>query len=417
MPFTHPLVLGVFLPVVLGVYFTLCALEARRPGLSSVAAGSVSLLLGASVVFVALGVWSVVSGGPGAGSARFVPLGLAVVACHAIAYVIDVRRGEAAKARPLTLALYLLQFPLLLAGPLVRFRDFSAQLSHRAVGMSGFAYGVRRLVTGLVKVRLIADTLAVVADRIFALPTAKLSTDAAWLGAVCGSLHVYFLFGGYSDMAIGLGRMLGFRYPENFRRPYTAGSVREFWRTWNITLITWLRDYLYLPIAGQDRPTLRLYVNIVAGFCLVGLWHGAGLNSLPWGVYFGTLLALEAIGLGARIERLPAALRHAYLLAAVVIGWVILRTPTVSGALEYLMTMAGFDGLKVFTAERYLTPQVWLALGLAALGAGPLVPSISRWRVSVDAAATSFLMMMAATGVFIWRPVTLVTRSLWPSQR
>jgi alginate O-acetyltransferase complex protein AlgI len=299
----------------------------------------------------------------------------------------------------------------------VRYRDFSVQLGHRVVSMSAFAYGVRRFVTGLIKVALIAGTLGRPADRIFALPAAKLSVDAAWLAAACFALQIYFLFGGYSDMAIGLGRMFGFRYPENFRRPYTADSVREFWRRWNITLITWLRDYLYLPIAGQDRPTARLYVNIVAGFCLVGLWHGAGRSSLAWGLYFGTLLALEAIGLGARLERLPVVIRHVYVLLAVLVGWVILRAGAPGNALSFLATMAGVRGLTVSTAPQYFNPQLWLALAAAALGAGPMIPSISRWRVSLDAATTSALMMLAATVVFVWRPLVLAARSLWPSER
>jgi alginate O-acetyltransferase complex protein AlgI len=218
-------------------------------------------------------------------------------------------------------------------------------------------------------------------------------------------------------MAIGLGRMLGFRYPENFRRPYTADSLREFWRRWNITLITWLRDYLSLPIAGHDRPTPRLYVNIVAGFCLVGLWHRLGWNAPLCGLYFGTLLAIEAVGFGARLERWPRAARHVYVLLVVVIGWVILRADTASGAVGFLQTMAGSSGVWAVTADVYLTPQVWLALAVAVIGAGPMVPSISRWRVSVDAGTTSALMMMAATGVFIWRPGAIALRFLWPAAR
>ena len=157
-------------------------------------------------------------------------------------------------------------------------------------------------------------------------------------------------------------------------------------------------------------------MNIVAGFCLVGLWHGAGLTAPVWGVYFGSLLALEAVGFGVKIQTLPRAVRHTYVLLAVMIGWVILRAGTLPAALNVLTAMAGFGDAAGRSAARYFTPALWLALGLAAIGAGPLVPWISRWRVSVDAATTSLLMMLAATSVFIWRPVIIVTRSLWPKR-
>jgi hypothetical protein len=299
--FTDPRFLFIFLPIVFALYFPLRTAERQRTRVGAWAAGSsAGLLLAASLVLVAgVGVLTALGGGRVVPQRTIVPLGLAVIVCHAIAYSVDIRRGEADRGRWLVAALYLVQFPLLAAGPIVRHRDFSAQLARRADGMGAFAYGARRIVTGLVKVVLIANTLAVPADRIFALPPAKLTADAAWLAAICFSMQIYFLFGGYADMAIGLGRMLGFRYPENFRRPYTADSVREFWRRWNITLIIWLRDYLYLPIAGQDRPTPRLYLNIVAGFCIVGLWHGAGVN----GSTVGCVLRQPARTRGRRPRR------------------------------------------------------------------------------------------------------------------
>jgi alginate O-acetyltransferase complex protein AlgI len=313
--------------------------------------------------------------------------------------------------------LYLVQFPLMLAGPIVRYRDFSSQHSGLTVSLGGFTYGMRRLTIGLVKVVLVAGTLALPTDAIFALPAPKLSADAAWLGAVCYSLQLYYQFSGCSDMAIGLGRMLGIRYPENFRRPYTADSVREFWRRWNITLMTWLRDYLRLPIAERDDPTPRLYANIVFGFCFVGLWHGGGRGVVIWSLYSGMWLALEAVGLGARVGQLPAFVRHVYLLAVVMIGWVILRADTPSGALAFLQTMAGLKGLHGRTAQHYFTLPMGIALGAAIVGAGPMVPAISRWRVSLDAAAVSALMMLAATGFFLWRGVSFLVSSLLPTRR
>ena len=400
MRFDDPILLFVCLPGFLGIYFLILGIGSLSPRLTSWAwTVATWWLLAASILFIAAA-WTR-TGFPGAVK-TVMPFGLAVMACHAIAFSVDVLRGDASTRHPLTAALYLVQCPVLPAGPVVRYSDFATQLARRTVSLGAFTYGVRRFVLGLVKVGFIGAVLAGPADRIFATPVAKLTADAAWLGAVCFSLQIYFQFSGYSDMAIGLGRMLGFRYPENFRRPYTADSVREFWRRWNITLITWLRDYLYLPIAGRDDPAPLLYVNIVAGFCLVGLWHGVRSNVLAWALYSGLWLGLEAVGLGARVARLPAFIRHVYVLMVAIVGWVILRADTPSAATTFLGAMAGLSGPAALTAHRYLTTPVWVALGLAVVGAGPLVPSISRWRVSVDVAAASLVMMASATVVFIW---------------
>jgi D-alanyl-lipoteichoic acid acyltransferase DltB (MBOAT superfamily) len=344
-----------------------------------------------------------------------------VVMCHAIAYLLDVRRGEADARQPAHAVLYLLQLPVLLAGPLSRYREFSAQLARSNVTLGAFAYGTRRVATGAIKALLIAGVLRETADAILASPIVRLTAAAAWLGAICIALQIYLVFSGFADIGIGLGRMVGLRYQENFRRPYTADSLREFWRRWNITLITWLRDYLSLPIAGQDEPTPRLYGFIIAGFCLVGLWHGGATTSLWWGVYSGTWLAAEAVWLGRRLDPLPRIVRHVYVLAVMTLGWVILRAPDVATAGQYLQTMAGIHRGPVFIATpvigiaRFTDWWVWTALALGAFAAGPLVPSVSRWRVSVDAATTSLYMMTAATLVFVWRVVLLTVRSAPPA--
>jgi alginate O-acetyltransferase complex protein AlgI len=184
--------------------------------------------------------------------------------------------------------------------------------------------------------------------------------------------------------------------------------MREFWRRWNITLLTWLRDYLRLPIAGQDRPTPRHYATTIAGFCLVGWWHGAGAASVLFGVYFGTLLAIEAAGLGRVLERTWKPVRHAYVLTAVLFGWIVAQAGM--AAPLYVKAMLGLNAApRLLPAAAGL--DVWLALAFAVLAAGPLIPSVSRWRVAVDAAATSLLMMAAATALFVWRPFAIVLRS------
>ena len=389
MFFADPWFLLAVLPAILAAYFLVHAVSPTA---------SAWLLLAASAAVVARNLAD--------------PLVLAVVGCHTIACGLDIGRRAAIVRRPWTAALYLVQFPLLAGGPLVRYSEFSGQLARRNVGMAAFAYGVRRVVTGLVKLLLIADVLGGPIDRVFAAPAVKTTADAAWFAAACFALQVYFRFSGYADIAIGVGRMLGFRYPENFRRPFTADSLREFWRRWNVTLITWLRDYLSLPIAGQNRPTPRLYLNIVAGFCLIALWHRIGWSAIVCGVFFGTLLAIEGVGFHDVVQRWPRPLRHVYVLVVVTVGWMLLRADSPAAALSFGSVMIGAAGASGSTVESYLTPLMWMALTLAFIGAGPLVPWISRWRVSVDAGTTSLLMMLAATGVFIWRPGAIVLQAI-----
>jgi len=230
-----------------------------------------------NTLFLALGVRPIVI------PRVFLPIGISFFTFHAISYVVDVFRGDAtAQKSPAHAALYLLLFPQLIAGPIIRYRDLADQLARRIVSIEDFAYGVRRFIIGLAKKVLIANVVAGPADQIFALPLAELSPGHAWLAIVCYTLQIYFDFSGYSDMAIGLGRMFGFRFPENFRWPYIAQSVQEFWRRWHISLASWFRDYLYKPLGGNRVSPGRTYVNLVTVFFLCGLWHGASWNFVVW---------------------------------------------------------------------------------------------------------------------------------------
>ncbi len=338
------------------------------------------------------------------------PAGLGVFLCHAVSYVVDVRRGAVDPRRHMAALLYLLQLPVFPSGPLSRFHEFEHQLARTDVSMAGFSYGVRRISQGLTKVYLVAGPLGSVAGRIFALPVTRLSTDSAWLGAVCVGLQVYFYLTGFSDVGIGLGKMIGLRYQENFRRPYTADSIREFWRRWNVTLITWLRDYVSLPIAGHERGNRRLFVLTICGFVLVGLWTEASLSVLPWAVYCATWLAIEAAGLGAWLTRVPRPLRHVYVLFVVLLGWVLLRASGPGPLLGYLEAMFGASIAPFGASAEYFTLGFSTALGCALIFAGPLVGNLSRWRVSVDSAVASLLMMFAATGILLWHAVNGVRR-------
>jgi alginate O-acetyltransferase complex protein AlgI len=343
---------------------------------------------------------------------EFAFAGIAVVTCHAVTYLIDVAKRRAPAQPPLIAALYLLQFPVLPAGPIVRYDEFAPnhlRLQH-LVGLGAFAYGTRRIAIGLVKLLLVAGTLGGPVDAIFALPAARLGTGAAWLAAVCFALQIYYLFSGYADLAIGIGRMLGLRYPENFRRPYVAESVREFWTRWHVTALTWLRDYMSLPIAGRDQPAPRAFLNIFLGFVFLGVWFGATGNLLLWALYSVFWLALEAIGFGAVVHRFPRALRHVYLLAVMLLGWVILRSDDAGSAWRFLQALGGVQTRTAYPVSGFLTPGVASALIVAVVGAGPMVPWISRWRVTLDATTTAAVMMVGAVWVLLRRAMNVAIR-------
>ena len=311
------------------------------------------------------------------------PIGISFFTFHAISYVVDVyRRDATAQKRPSHAALYLLLFPQFIAGPIIRYRDLAEQLASRVVRLDDVAYGVRRFVIGLAKKVLIANLVAGPADKIFAMPFEELSAGHAWLGIICYPLQIYFDFSGYSDMAIGLGRMFGFRFPENFRWPYIADTVQEFWRRWHISLSTWFRDYVYVPLGGNRVSKRRMYANLVTVFFLCGLWHGASWNFVIWGLYHGTFLVIERVWSGERRPGLVmSGLRHAYLLLVVMIGWVFFRAETLPGAIAFLEAMAGLSPARTtpYAAVWHLTPELWLALVAGAVGSAPIVPAIRGW--------------------------------------
>ena len=350
------------------------------------------------------------------------PIGISFFTFHAISYVVDVyRRDATAQKSPVHAALYLLLFPQLIAGPIIRYRDIADQLARRVVSLDDFACGVRRFVIGLAKKVLIANVVAGPADRIFAMPFAELSTAHAWLGIVCYTLQIYFDFSGYSDMAIGLGRMFGFRFPENFRWPYIAESVQEFWRRWHISLSTWFRDYLYIPLGGNRVSPARRYRNLITVFFLCGLWHGASWNFVIWGLWHGAFLVVERVTFnrGGREARRGKQLTgflswpiwgHLYTLAVVMIGWVFFRAETLPGAVAFLRAMSGATAAAPtpYTVWWYLTPELWLALAAGAVGSAPWVPALSarlrrlerpRLAWSADLLGTATLMALLAASI------------------
>ncbi|MCD4654222.1 MBOAT family protein, partial [bacterium] len=280
------------------------------------------------------------------------PIGISFFTFQAMSYLVDVYRGTVrGSVRFVDCALYISLFPQLIAGPIVRYHQIAEQIRSRVLNSRSFSIGIQRFIIGLAKKVLLADTAGLAADTIFSLSAEQVTTSMAWLAVSAYSLQIYFDFSGYSDMAIGLGRLFGFRFEENFNYPYIARSIKDFWRRWHISLSTWFRDYLYIPLGGSRGGKFRTYFNLWIVFVLCGLWHGAGWNFIVWGILHGVYLVLERLGLGRLLERLWRPLQHIYVLGLVMIGWVFFRTDTLGDAWIYLKTLVAFQGPDTVPAE------------------------------------------------------------------
>lgn len=279
------------------------------------------------------------------------PIGISFYTFQALSYVIDVYRGDAAPQKNLlSLALYVSMFPQLIAGPIVRYHDVDQQITQRAHTAAVFSEGIDRFIYGLSKKVLLSNVFAQIADSIFARSTNELSSLLAWFGAVAYTLQIYYDFSGYSDMAIGLGKLFGFHFLENFNYPYISRSVTEFWRRWHMSLSNWFRDYVYIPLGGNRCSSQRHIFNLLVVWGLTGFWHGANFTFLTWGLYFGVLLILEKYALTRILDKLPRVLTHIYALFFIVIGWVLFRSDSLSYAIRYLRVM--------FTFSRTVDPMV-----------------------------------------------------------
>lgn len=274
------------------------------------------------------------------------PIGISFYTFQGLSYVIDVYRDRSlVQKNPLRVALYVALFPQLVAGPIVRYPDVAGDLADRRESVEGAASGVVRFCFGLGKKMLLANALGAVADAAFGHAPGTLGAVQAWAGAVAYTGQIYFDFSAYSDMAIGLGRIFGFTFPENFNYPYVAASVTEFWRRWHITLSGWFRDYVYIPLGGSRRGKLRQFGNLAVVWLLTGLWHGANWTFILWGAWFLLLLSGEKFLWGGALKKLPGFFRRAYTMLAVMMSWVLFRAESVSGALSYFGAMLGLDGV------------------------------------------------------------------------
>ena len=335
------------------------------------------------------------------------PIGISFYTFQALSYVIDVYRDPTlVQKNGFRLLLYISFFPQLIAGPIVRYGDIADQLKSRTLTVEGAMEGFRRLFIGLGKKILIADELAVLVNVCFTDRAGQLPAGFAWLGAIAYLLQIYFDFSGYSDMAIGMGRIFGFRFPENFNYPYASLGIKDFWRRWHITLSTWFREYLYIPLGGNRKGKKRMLINQLIVFFCTGLWHGANMTFVVWGLYNGLFLILESNDI-LPVRRVKSAvgkvLVRVYTLLVVTIGFVIFRADSLTQANAYLGSMFSFSGFLSWGDSSLwqevlpcLTPYFFTILGLAAIGAAPITPALkglcaSRPRLDGVAQRLSYL--------------------------
>jgi alginate O-acetyltransferase complex protein AlgI len=271
------------------------------------------------------------------------PIGISFYTFHSLSYLIDIyKRKTTAQRNIFDLALYVCMFSQLVAGPIIRYNDVWMQLKEREHSLGKFVSGIERFIIGLGKKVLLANTFARVADSIFAIDPANLDALNAWLGIICYTLQIYFDFAGYSDMAIGLGRMFGFEFMENFNFPYIARSVKDFWRRWHISLSSFFRDYVYIPLGGNRGKAYRTYINLFLVFFLTGFWHGASWSFVVWGLFHGFFMIIERLGFEKILDKLPKPISIFYTLIVVMFAWVLFRADTLSYAVDFWKAMFHF---------------------------------------------------------------------------
>lgn len=273
------------------------------------------------------------------------PIGISFYTFQSMSYTIDLYRGQIPVQKSfINFGAYVSMFPQLVAGPIVRYDDVRRELEHREVSVSKISDGVAVFIKGLAKKVIMANNLGLIWTTVKATPIHELSAATAWLGILAFAFQIYFDFSGYSDMAVGMGKMLGFHFPENFNLPYIAKSISDFWRRWHITLGTWFREYVYIPLGGNRKGKWRTVFNLLVVWTLTGFWHGASWNFLLWGLYFGVLIVLERLFLGRVLEKLPGVVRIVYTFLLVLFGWILFEFESVPEAFRYFLAMFGANG-------------------------------------------------------------------------
>ncbi len=308
------------------------------------------------------------------------PIGISFFTFQIMSYIFDVyKRRVNIQKNILDLALYIMLFPQLIAGPIVRYIDVNKEINDRYTDMDMIHDGIFRFMIGFNKKIFLANGMGYVADAIF-YDVSFVNTPYAWLGAVCYALQIYMDFSSYSDMAIGLGKLFGFHFLENFDYPYLSSSIKEFWRRWHISLSSWFRDYVYIPLGGNRRGTWATYKNLLIVFILTGFWHGASWTFVIWGLFHGIFLIVERGRFGVLLSRLPKAVRHIYTMIVVLIGWVFFRCDRLTDALAYIKAMFVFDfsNMHYLGITEYLDREFYALLILSLLGSLPVIPALQK---------------------------------------
>lgn len=308
------------------------------------------------------------------------PLGISFFTFQAMSYVIDVYRDDAKVQKNLLhLALYISLFPQLVAGPIVRYQTVADQIENRKHTMQKFENGVSRFIIGLAKKVLLSNSLGMLADSVFNTQISELTVLSAWLGIIAYSLQIFFDFSGYSDMAIGLGNMFGFEFLENFNYPYISKSASEFWRRWHISLGSWFRDYIYIPLGGSKKGKLRNYINLFIVWFLTGFWHGASWTFIAWGLYFGVLIAIEKAFLGKILDKIYPPISHLYLVLVVMIGWIFFRANSFTYAFNYIKLLFGLDNNLLYNnlTIMYLNDYGYIIV-LSVIFSVPIIPILKN---------------------------------------
>ncbi len=345
------------------------------------------------------------------------PIGISFFTFQALSYVIDVYRGQVEVQKKFgKVLLYISFFPQLIAGPIVKYRDIAREIDSRSVDPREAALGLRRFICGLAKKVLIANTMAVTADRVFGQGFDSLNIIGAWIGAAAYTMQIYFDFSGYSDMAIGLGRMCGFHFKENFEHPYGSLTIKEFWRRWHISLSSWFKEYVYIPLGGNRKGRVRTGINKITVFFLTGLWHGANWTFVVWGLFHGAFSFLEEFV--PALKKLPRVILHVYTMLVVAVGFVIFRSDTLSFALGFIGKMfAGFEfsAASMSFVCQVMTPFFIVMLIAAVIGCGPIRCLTVRLRAASKKEGTltpgenfvQIVLYMAAFVLLLWCMIRL----------
>lgn len=325
------------------------------------------------------------------------PLGISFFTFQGISMLIDINRSKPEKTLTLhDTAIYICFFPQLIAGPILRFNDIIDQIHTRYISKASIHEGIQRFSIGLFKKVAIANTLGALSESIYKTNLDILDSSATWLGIIAYSFQLFFDFSGYSDMAIGLGKVFGFHIPENFNYPYTAKSIQDFWHRWHISLSTWFRDYVYIPLGGNKKGTFKTYRNLILVFFLTGFWHGAAWNFIIWGLFHGTFLLIERIGFGKIIKKTPLIFQHFYTLLIIMVGWVFFSQETLNDTIAYLRKMFDFNCAGQLNYLQFLNLENTLFLVFAFLFAIPTQQFINYLPKKIQVVLSPILQLYPA---------------------